>query len=123
MKNFKLFILIGLIFTSHYTLAARFKWEIQVTDPEFELNYKTLGDGGFKPFLSKTSWRCYVGPITEKNSIEMRKIRCNYSIKKTGKVTTLLSCSDQKTYDEVTLELFDEKKNLTFSIMLICRKK
>ena len=124
MKKLYFFIILGLSIISVTGHAStRYKWEVQVTDPEFELNYKTLGEKGHKPFLKKTSWRCYIGPTTQKNGIELRNFRCNYSIKKTGKVSTLLSCSEQKPYNEVSLELFDERKNLTFTVMLICRKK
>lgn len=117
----KLFVI--MFFFSLSGHAARFKWEIQITDPQFELNYKTLGDEKYRPYLKKTSWRCDVTPIEQKHRMEMRKLHCNYSVEKTGTVTTLLSCGDKKDYNEVTFELFDERKNLTFLVMLLCRKK
>ena len=105
------------------THASDYNWELQVTNPDYELNYDKLKDDGHKPYLKATSWRCYVEPIQHKNNLELRRLRCNYSIEKTGKVSTIVSCGQKKSYNETTLELFDERKNLTFSVMLLCRKK
>lgn len=119
----KVILFLLALFGTQLIYASTFEWEIQITDPEFELSYKKLSDEGYQPYMKKTSWRCFVTPEERKRDRSIRKMRCNYSIKKTGKVTTVLSCSNEKTYDEVTFELFDEKKNLTFSVMLLCRKK
>lgn len=103
--------------------AIEFTWQLQVTDPSFELSYKTLGNKTYKPFLEKTSWRCTAGELEKKKNLEMRSLFCDYSIEKAGTIKTAISCGTNKDYNEVSLELFDEKKDLTFTVMLLCRKK
>lgn len=96
------------------------RWDLQVTDPQFDLvNYK-LENTVFKPYLKKTSWRCEVSEIEKKGKLEMRYLSCDYSIEKAGTVRTAISCSPERKYGETFLELFDERKNLTFKVMLTC---
>lgn len=109
------------LFYAEHAMAQNIRWDLQVTDPDFELvNYK-LEDQTFKPYLKKTSWRCETGETEKKNSLEIKKLTCDYSIEKAGTVSTIVSCSDQRPYSEGNLELFDERKNLTFKVMLTCR--
>lgn len=103
--------------------ALDFTWQLQVTDPSFELSYTRLDEKSFRPFLKKTSWRCQVGPLINKSNLEVRELYCDYSVKKAGTIKTTVSCGPQKHYNEVSLELYDEKKELTFNVMLLCRKK
>jgi hypothetical protein len=99
-----------------------FRWDIQVTDPDFELKNYKLDKKAFKPYLEKTSWRCKVGPEEVNNGIYLRELDCDYSIEKAGTVKTRVSCSEKRKYGEVFVELFDERKNLTFQLMLKCNK-
>ena len=101
-------------------MAQDVRWDIQVTDPEFELKNEKLSKKAFQLFMKKTSWRCRVGAEEINNGIHMRELFCDYSIEKTGTVKTRVSCSANKKYGEVFLELFDERKNLTFQLMLKC---
>ncbi len=103
--------------------ASLFRWDLQITNPDFELKNIQLGEKSHKPYLEKTSWRCWTHQTEKKGSQEIKSLSCSYSIKKTGRLTTLISCSPERPYSEGTLELYDERKNLTFKIMLICRKK
>lgn len=96
------------------------RWDVQVTDPEFELKNYKLEQKSFKPYLKKTSWRCQVGPEESDNGISKRDLFCDYSVEKAGTVKTTVSCSKQKPYSEGSFELFDERKNLTFQVMLKC---
>lgn len=96
------------------------RWDLQVTDPQFDLiNYK-LENKVFKPYLKKTSWRCEVSETEMKGKLEIKTLLCDYSVEKTGTVKTAVSCSPQRKYSEAFLELFDERKNLTFKVMLTC---
>lgn len=96
------------------------RWDLQVTDPQFDLvNYKLEGVP-FKPYLKKTSWRCEVSETEKKGKLEIKNLFCDYSVEKAGTVKTAVSCSPQRKYSEAYLELFDEKKNLTFQVMLTC---
>lgn len=99
------------------------RWDLQVTDPDFELTNYKLEDKDFKPYLKKTSWRCQVSEITKKGSISVRSLYCDYSVEKAGTVKTFVSCSKDRSYSEGTLELYDERKDLTFQVMLTCRVK
>lgn len=98
-------------------------WQLQVTDPDFELKYYKLDEGTYKAFLPKTSWRCSTSATQKHGNILVKKLLCDYSIEKTGTVTTTVSCSPERPYSEAVLEIFDERKNLTFQLMLNCRKQ
>ncbi len=99
------------------------RWELQITDPEFELKYYKLDEKTYKAFLPKTSWRCSTSPTQTRGNIILKKLYCDYSVEKTGTVTTTVSCSPERPYSETILELFDERKKLTFQVMLNCRKQ
>ena len=99
------------------------RWELQVTDPDFELKYYKLDGEDYKAFLPKTSWRCSTSKTQRRGNIVLKKLFCDYSVEKTGTVTTTVSCSPERPYSEATLDIFDERKNLTFQIMLNCRKQ
>ncbi len=99
------------------------RWDLQVTDPEFELTNYKLEEKAFKPYLKKTSWRCQVSETTKKGPISIRSLLCDYSVEKAGTVKTFVSCSKDRPYSEGVLELYDERKDLTFQVMLTCRVK
>ena len=99
------------------------RWELQITDPEFELKYYKLDDKAYKAFLPKTSWRCNTTETQKRGQIELKKLFCDYSVEKAGTVRTTVSCSPERPYSEAVLEIYDEKKDLTFHIMLNCRKQ
>jgi hypothetical protein len=102
--------------------AFKVRWELQITDPEFELKYYKLDEATYKAFLPKTGWRCRTSETQRRGNIQLKKLYCDYSIEKTGTVTTTVSCSPERPYSEVILELFDERKDLNFQVMLNCRK-
>jgi hypothetical protein len=99
------------------------RWDLQVTDPDFELTNYKLEDKTFKPYLKKTSWRCQVSETTKKGPLSIRSLLCDYSVEKAGTVKTFVSCSKERPYSEGVLELYDERKDLTFQVMLTCRVK
>ena len=127
--SLKLLLKVSMIFLYFSTQAmgrSKFNWNLQITDPQFNLSYFQLPTGTYKPHLKKTSWRCWIKKVQTKNGpkgpLEMREFHCNYSIKKSAQVTTFLSCSKEQSYGENILKLTDQKKNLTFKLMLTCRK-
>ena len=97
---------------------------MQITDPEFELKNIPLPEREFRPYLPRTSWRCRFGPTLRRgegnNLRETKVIRCNYSVKKYGKVTTYLSCSTASPRTESKMDLLDERKKLLFQILVTC---
>ena len=97
------------------------EWSLQVTDPEYGLTHYDLKKEAFRPYLKKTSWRCFVGPSEEKNALTLKSLRCNYSIEKTGEFTTAVSCGLKRPYDESLIDLYDERKDLLFSLKFSCR--
>ncbi len=121
--NKLIFSILLLLCIQQNSFAEGFRWDIQVTDPSFELKNYKLKEESFKLFLKKTSWRCRVGAEEVNNGIYLRELYCDYSIKKAGTVKTRLSCSSLRKYGEVTLELYDEKKDLTFQLMLKCHQE
>jgi len=96
-------------------------WQLQITDPDFELKYYKLDDSAYKAFLPKTSWRCNSSSTKKHGNILIKKLKCDYSVEKTGTVTTTVSCSPDRRYSEADLEIYDERKDLTFQVMLNCR--
>lgn len=96
-------------------------WSLQVTDPQYELSHYDLGEGEFKPYLERTSWRCFVGAIVPNEGTALRTLRCNYSLEKTGEFTTTLSCRASGPPGETLINLYDERKNLSFKVKLNCR--
>ncbi len=110
-----------LLLTSLITNAETIKWSFQITDPNHEIFHYDLDDKQFRPFLKKTSWRCSIGVTQKKNQFAFKILRCNYSIKKTGKFTTTLSCGRERPFQEALIDLYDEKKDILFKIKLLCR--
>ena len=100
----------------------KFKWNLQVTDHLFELKSYDLDESAYKAYLKKTSWRCQVGPVENKLNLSTRELKCDYSIKKAGAVITRLTCSDNASYNDTTLTLEDQVKDLELKIMLSCKK-
>lgn len=98
------------------------KWSVQVTYPDYEVKNFKLDDMEYKAFLPKTSWRCWVGETQFSNKQELKSLRCNFSVEKTGEFSQVVSCGDKKPFSEVVLDLKDERKNLDFKIHLICRQ-
>ncbi|MEC7278018.1 MAG: hypothetical protein VXV96_16980 [Bdellovibrionota bacterium] len=120
MKKTFLFFALALIPLAQ-SKAQNFRWDLQVTNPDYELvNYK-LDAKEFKPYLKKTSWRCSTGETEQRGNISLKKLTCDYSIEKAGTVTTAVSCSKERPYSENYLELYDERKDLTFQVMLKCQ--
>lgn len=109
------------MFISLTSLAQAAQWSIQVTYPDYEVKNFKLDDMEYKAFLPKTSWRCWVGATEFNNNLELKALRCNYSVDKTGEFSQVVSCGSSKKYSEVVLDLKDEKKNLEFKLHLICR--
>ncbi len=123
-----IFLVVGLCFLGQKSMAqgnSEFKasWQLQITDPDFELKYFKLDEGPYKAFLPKTSWRCSTSKTEKRGNIVVKKLSCDYSIEKAGTVTTTVSCSPERPYSEAVLEIFDERKKLTFQLMLNCRKQ
>lgn len=121
MKNLIFFLIFSI--NSHLVFAAEFDWALQITDPEFDLKHIPIEDTELKPLLPKTSWRCRVGELQTKGQTESRELHCDYSIEKAGTFTTYTVCSADRAYDESKVVIFDEKKELTFTLLLLCRKK
>ncbi len=122
-KALTLFLAFLMATMVHGQTPQQYRWDLQVTDPDFELvNYK-LDQKPFKPYLKKTSWRCETSETEENGPRQIKKLICDYSVEKAGTVTTIVSCSHQRPYSEGFLELYDERKKLTFQVMLTCRKK
>lgn len=97
------------------------RWDLQVTDPDFELINHNLQEKSFKPYLKKTGWRCQAGETEIKGNLQLKALTCDYSIEKTGTVKTIVSCSPERTYSEGFLEIYDQRKDITFQVMLTCR--
>jgi hypothetical protein len=119
----KKFIVFTLILFSVTAQASQFDWSLQITDPQFELQNTPLPDSHHKQYLPKTAWRCSVSEIVIKGGIESRELSCDYSIEKTGAFTTYTSCSNERDYSESKVTLSDERKNLTFQLLLLCRSR
>ena len=97
-------------------------WSLQVTDPNHELTYYDLDDKEFKPYLPRTSWRCFTGASQRRREIVLKTLRCSYSVEKTGEFTTTISCSKNTPQGEALIDLYDERKNLSFKIKLSCNQ-
>jgi hypothetical protein len=122
----KLLVIIISLYSSFIitpALAIDFRWDLQVTDTEFELTNHQLDQNKFKAFLPKTTWRCQVSPTRIKGELNLRTISCDYSVKKAGTFSTIISCSKDREYNEVSFDLYDQRKDLLFKVMLLCRKK
>ncbi|GAB4018235.1 MAG: hypothetical protein Fur0010_19330 [Bdellovibrio sp.] len=119
----KILIKFILLFFSLQLCAQDFEWALQITDPEFDLKHIPLDEKEARPLLPKTSWRCSVGEIQKKGNSESRELNCDYSIEKAGTFTTYTVCSPDRGYDESKVVIFDERKNLSFTLLLLCRKK
>ena len=124
----KLTIFLTLILPAyvHAVRPTTFRWNLQITDPNFEVTNVQIDDKLHRPYLKKTSWRCWIGPTETKELpqtiLKRKSLTCSYSIQKTGRITTFVSCSHQKLYDEGILELYDERKKMKFRLMLTCHQ-
>lgn len=116
-------LLLSFLILSSLYASEEFQWSLQVTDHNFELSHYDLDSKPFKPYLKKTSWRCFVGDITKRAQLKTRELRCDYSIKKAGAISTKLSCSSNMPYNDIVLHLYDQVKDLELKIMLSCKKK
>tara|TARA_R110002072_G_scaffold64203_4_gene159583 strand:- start:22416 stop:22781 length:366 start_codon:yes stop_codon:yes gene_type:complete len=116
----KYFFILFSLFISIQTFSA-VKWNLQVTDPDFELKNYDLPKNKFKPFLPKTSWRCEALPTEKKNSLEIRELFCDYSIEKVGTLRSAISCGANKKNSELLIDLYDEKKDLLYKLRLSCQ--
>ncbi len=106
--------------------ATGLRWNLQITDPGFEIKNVQLDEKLYRPYLKKTAWRCWVGPTETKKlpqtTLIRRSLTCSYSIRNTGRAKTFASCSPQRPYGEGILELYDERKKMTFRLMLTCHQ-
>ncbi len=117
-------ILIAILFMQGLVYAGPYQFNLQITEPDFTLKNYPLDDKEFRPFMQKTSWRCFFGETKEKGKDQFYKnVRCNYSVKKVGEFTTKIVCGKNMPFNELHLDLLDEKKNLTFKIYLFCKPK
>ena len=121
----KTLITVAIFLFSFFLQASQFSWNLQITNPEFEIKNIRLGKKEYKPYLKKTKWHCWAKQTEKKsvgnNFLEVKSLSCNYSVRKAGKVTTFVSCSPRRPYGESLLVLYDEIKRLTFKIMLTCQ--
>ena len=117
----KYFLLCTLFFIKPLS-GAPYSWSLQITDPEYEVVHKKLDAKAYKPYLKKTGWRCQVGETQKKQESTFRKIHCDFSVQKAGQVSSVLSCSPHRPYGELILDLYDERKDITFKLMLTCQK-
>ena len=126
MKLLFYFLILILSAHAHAVEPTNFRWNLQITDPGFEVTNVLLDNKLHRPYLKKTSWRCWVGTTETKElpqaMLKRKSITCSYSIQDTGRVTTFVSCSHQKLYDEGILELYDERKKMKFRLMLTCHQ-
>lgn len=102
---------------------AKYNWSLQITDPSFEVKNINLTDKVTKPYLKKTGWRCDVSETNKNDHSHFRKLNCDFSIYKAGRVSSVLSCSKNRPYGELILDLYDERKDITFKLMLKCDSK
>lgn len=102
-------------------LVAQVRWELRVHQPNFDVEAHSLTDSEFKPYLDKTSWRCWAESPTKTGNLSIRALNCNYSVESTGAFRTIASCGPGKNVDEIAVELTDERKNLNLKVILSCQ--
>jgi len=80
-----------------------------------------LNNQEYKAYLDKTSWRCWAEKTTQSGNLFIRALHCNYSVEALGSFKSYASCGVGKIFDEVSVELKDERKNLDLKVILTCR--
>ncbi len=124
LRLMKLILLIFIFLSSNsYAIKKQFiKWQLQITYPNYDVKTISLDNKNYSHYLPKTGWRCDYSK-TYKNKISyIKDINCNFSIKKAGAFSTIISCSKNKRYNEVYLNLIDQRKdNLKYNIILSCQ--
>jgi hypothetical protein len=103
--------------------AAEYKWSLQITDPTYEVKNIPLSDKFYQAYMKKTGWRCSVSELKKNSHSHFRNINCDFSKYKAGRVSSVLSCSENRAYGELILDLYDERKDITFKLMLLCEVK
>tara|TARA_R110000868_G_scaffold163614_11_gene395889 strand:+ start:1963 stop:2292 length:330 start_codon:yes stop_codon:yes gene_type:complete len=104
-------------------LYATTSWELRVHQANFDVEAHELTNSEYKAYLDKTSWRCWADKPTKSSNLDIRALRCNYSVEQLGAFKSHASCGPGKIFDEVAIDLRDERKNLDLKVILICRYK
>jgi len=105
------------------SLFASTSWELRVHQANFDVEAHALTSAEYKAYLDQTSWRCWADQPTRSGNLDIRALRCNYSIEKLGAFKSYASCGPGKIFDEVAVELRDERKNLDLKVILACQYK
>ena len=103
------------------SLLAKVNWELRIHQANFDVQAFDLNDQEYKAYLDKTSWRCWAKETTQSSNLFIRALHCDYSIEKLGSFKSYASCGVGKIFDEVSVELRDERKNLDLKVILTCR--
>tara|TARA_R110002049_G_scaffold142080_6_gene303903 strand:+ start:391 stop:717 length:327 start_codon:yes stop_codon:yes gene_type:complete len=98
-------------------------WELRIHQANFDVQAVDLQEAEFKAYLDKTSWRCWAEEVNKSGKLFIRALKCNYSVESTGSFRSYASCGVGKNFDEVSVELHDERKNLDLKVILTCRFK
>ncbi len=115
-------LLLSLLIISS-SLLAEANWELRIHQANFDVEAIDLKDSEYKAYLHKTSWRCWVEKPNQSGNLFIRALKCNYSVDDTGAFKTYASCGVGKNFDEVSVQLQDERKNLELKVILTCRYK
>lgn len=116
----KLTLLLSLLIFSS-SLLAKANWELRIQQANFDIQSIDLDDQEYKAYLDKTSWRCWAEKATQSSNLTIRALHCNYSVEALGSFKSYASCGVGKIFDEVSVELKDERKNLDLKVILACR--
>lgn len=116
--SLRVLAILNLFFTP--TMASEFKWALQITDPTYEVKNVNLTDELYQPYLKRTGWKCQVTATNKKGDSTFRNLNCDFSKYKAGRVSSVLSCSPKRPYGELIFDLYDERKDITFKLMLKC---
>ncbi len=108
-----------IIFSS--SLLAKANWELRIHQANFDVQAVDLDAQEYKAYLDKTSWRCWAEKATQSSNLFIRALHCDYSVEKLGSFKSYASCGVGKIFDEVSVELKDERKNLDLKVILTCR--
>lgn len=108
-----------IIFSS--SLLANANWELRIHQANFDVQAVDLTDQEYKAYLDRTSWRCWAEKTTQSGNLHIRALHCDYSIAAYGSFRSYASCGVGKNFDEVSVELKDERKNLDLKVILTCR--
>lgn len=114
-----IFFISFFIFSS--SLYAKANWELRIHQANFDVQAVDINNQEYKAYLDKTSWRCWAEKTTQSGNLFIRALHCNYSVEALGSFKSYASCGVGKIFDEVSVELKDERKNLDLKVILTCR--